>query len=72
MSVAADMAELAPGIDLLIAERARLRAEQRWPEADSLRVQLEAVRVAAENAPFSYRVAVDDAREGGSWHWTVA
>ena len=65
MNAQQDMAALCGLIDTLAATRTSARLRGDYATADALRDRLLAIRVGM------YTVALDDEREGGTWHWTV-
>jgi cysteinyl-tRNA synthetase len=65
VSAALAMEALHDGVEGLVTLRQEQRERKDWDAADTTRRALERIRV------YGYRVQLDDARHGGTWHWTL-
>lgn len=64
MSVPRDMEWLFPIVDGLVNTRNELRRAGLYAIADDFRDFVKSLEVGI------YRVALDDTKDGGTWHWT--
>jgi len=65
VNVPAELERQSPTVDNLVDIRNELRRRGQYGAADDFREYIGTLRVGM------YRVALDDQKDGGTWHWTA-